>query len=574
MADSFRDALKEIDQSTDYTGMRKAFDVIAPSIAPTIGAISLTPALGPWAGPIVGGIAGEMLNNVVGVTNPSLGNYAAQALVPPVMRGAGNLKRLAPRFGTESRSAESLNQIGLRDLRSMQQEYQPLTPSEQLFARVGNDVIPMPHAKDTAESVLRRIEMQLPSDRPIYGKSKKSAEDVIDLFQPQRRRAETPNEPAIDLGHQPVQSYESGALRDPLLDRLTSAAPGRITRSGEQTIIPPIVDQSLQSSQDIAMGKRPTIRREFPDLPTQRNISDATVFPKEILPPDSSARYPETIAGVLQDYLDQSNKNKFLAEEMKWQPGPGGLPASRFQEAIRTAGERLRAARRGEESVGGSTNVRNYSELFSGYARDLDASPLLRRARDSFKREQVLTDIGDMARPFVKKGVGEAEQVNVNQLMNRLKDDTDELGRFYHQAFDPQERTEILRRLGRVNELPGIAPGTGQATGSSKVNPVIAAMLGAGSLGAAHGGAGEAMGAAAGAYALSGAGRMARDLSIAYNIPAGRALITQLLDRSGGKLTPEVWAGIQAFAASQTANLPANAQIIKTPRQPMLASTE
>jgi len=182
--------------------------------------------------------------------------------------------------------------------------------------------------------------------------------------------------------------------------------------------------------------------------------------------------------------------------------------------------------------------------------------------------------VGDLGRPFVKKGVGETEQVNVNQLMNRLKDETDELGRFFKQAFDDDERKAIITRLGNINALPGIGPGPGQAVGSSKVNPVIAAMLGAGSLGAAHGGAGEAMGAAAGAYALSGAGRMARDLSIAWNIPAGRALIGQLLDRSGGKITPDVWAGIQAFAASQTANLPTNARIIKEPRKPLLASAE
>jgi len=439
MADSFREALREIDQSTDYSGMRKAFDVVAPSIAPTVGAMALTPALGPWAGPVVGGVAGEAINNVIGLTKPSLGGYAVQALVPPAMRGAGNLKRLAPKFGTEAKSAETLNQIGIQDLRALQREYQPLTPSEELFKRVGNELIPMPFAKQSAESILNRIAMQLPSNRALYKKSRDSSQDVVDLFEP---------------------------------------------------------------------------------------------------------------------------------------PGQGGLPATQFQEAIRTAGERVGAARRGEEGVGGTANVRNYSELFGGYARDLDASPLLRRARESFKREAVLQDVGDLGRPFVKKGVGETEQVNVNQLMNRLKDETDELGRFFKQAFDDDERKAIITRLGNINALPGIGPGPGQAVGSSKVNPVIAAMLGAGSLGAAHGGAGEAMGAAAGAYALSGAGRMARDLSIAWNIPAGRALIGQLLDRSGGKITPDVWAGIQAFAASQTANLPTNARIIKEPRKPLLASAE
>lgn len=462
MADSFRDVLKDIDQSTDYSGMRKAFDVVAPSIAPTIGAVAMTPALGPWAGPVVGGVAGEMLNNVVGLTKPSVGNYAAQALVPPAMRGAANLKRLAPTFGTEKRGAATLNEIGKKELTKIQADYQPLTPSDQLFARIGNEVIPMPGARDASDTVLQRIASQLPSDRPLYAKSGETAHDVRDLFKEER-----------------------------------------------------------------------------------------VVTPETALYPEELGRYTVDV-----------------------RQGPGGLPASRFQESIRTVGERLRAARRGEENVGGTANIRNYSTLFGGYAKDLDASPILKRARESFKREATLEDIGETAKIFTPKGHGEKQQINVNRLIDQLRDDTDEIGKFFHQTFSQQERQEILKRLGRVNDLPGLGPGAGQAVGSSKVNPVMAAMLGGGALGYGHGGAGEAMGAAAGAYALSGAGRMARDLSIAYNIPAGRALIGQLLDRSGGKLTPEVWAGIQAFAAAQTASLPTNARIIKEPRKPLLAHAE
>jgi len=244
-----------------------------------------------------------------------------------------------------------------------------------------------------------------------------------------------------------------------------------------------------------------------------------------------------------------------------------GLPAQRFQRSMHTLGERKRAAGRGEEQVGGSSNLRHYKQLYHGMAEDLEKNPTLKEARQAFKREATLEDIGETAKVFTPKGHGEAEQINVNRLMTQLKDDTDDLGRFFQQAFSAEEQKDILARLGKINEIPGLGPGTGQAGGSSKVNPVLAAMLGMGSLGAAHGGTAEALGAAAGTYALSSAGRMARDVSIAWNIPAGRVLIHNLLKRSGGKMTPEVWAGIQAFAASQTANLPHTRAIIKEPRQ-------
>ncbi len=456
MAESLREALKEIDQSTDWVGMQKVGRAVAPSIAPTVGAIAATAILGPWLGPIVGGMAGEAFNNAINLTQPSIYGYAAQALVPPSLRGITNVTKLWPKFGTTSRGAETLQQVGKADIRLMQKQYQPWTSSEELFSRVGNELIPMPHAKEAADKILQRIESELPSDRPLFRHSGESAKEVKSLFKEER-----------------------------------------------------------------------------------------LVKPEDPFYPEDLGRYT-----------------------IEMRPGAGGLQASRFQTAMHTLGERLRAARRGEEHVGGSTNVRNYSQLFGGYARDLDASPILKRARESFKREATLEDIGEAAKVFVKKGVGETEQLSVNRLMNMLKDDNDNLGKFFKQAFDEKERQDILTRLGKINELPGIGPGTGQATGSSRVNPLIAAMMGAGSIGAHEAGVTGALGAAAGTYALSGAGRMARDLSIAWNIPAGRAMIQEMLNKSGGKMTPQITAAIEAFAASQTAQIPRTMDIIKDRHTP------
>lgn len=423
-------AWKEVHQSTDWSGMQKVGRAIAPSILPTAGAAALTPFLGPWAGPVAGGLAGEAANNIIGLTQPSLGGYAVQALVPPALRAGVNAGKLWPKFGTSKRGAETLQEVGKKDLRMIQDQYQPFTPSHDLFNRVGNQPIKMPHTQAESKKVLDRIQQELPVDQPLFKKS------------------------------------------------------------GE-------------------------VAGEYQNIPAT------------------------------------------------------GLPADRFQRSMSTLGQRVRAAGRAEESVGGSTNSANYKRLYGGFAQDLDAvqDPTLKQARAAYKREQTLQDIGDTAKIFTPKGHGEAEQINVNRLMSQLKDNREELGKFFSQAFSADEQKDIIGRLGKINEIPGLGPGTGQAVGSSKVNPLIAAMMGAGSLGAAHGGTAEGLGAAAGMYGLSSAGRMMRDVGLAWNIPAGRALIIQMLDRSGGKITPQVSAAIQAFAASQTANLPKTLDVFKEPRQ-------
>lgn len=447
---------KDIDQSTDWAGMQKFGYALRPSVLPTAGAAALTPLLGPWAGPVVGGVAGEIGNNIMGWTEPSPLGYAVQGLVPPSLRAGSNVKRLfgplrgeGPGFGTSGRSAETLHQIGIHDLKAIGKQYQPPTPSSNLFEQVGSEHVPMPQSKLAADDVLQRIENQSPRDRYLYKHSEDSAKDVGDLFKESR-----------------------------------------------------------------------------------------TIQPESELYPEELGRYTVNV-----------------------RPGAGGLPALKFQDRMRTLGERLRAARRGEENVGGSANVRNYSELFKGYAKDLDESPILQRARESYKRESTLEDIEGAAKVKTLAGHGTDQQIRVNTLMDRLRDQEDELGMFFHQAFTEGEKSAIINRLGKINELPGLGPGVGQATGSSKINPLLAAMGGVFGAGTMHGGVGEGALAAAGAYALSGAGRMARDLSIAWNIPAGRAMIQQMLTRyaPNGVLSPQhreqIRAAIEAFAAAQTANM-------------------
>jgi len=391
--------MQDIMASTDWAGLRRLGLGIAPAIAPTVGAVAASPFMGPMAGAVFGGLAGEGFNNLIGLTQPSVSSYLLQAGVPPALKGLASLKRLGGALG-EKGGAETLNRLASPEIRNILQQYTPPVPSKLLFEKVGNGMIPMPHAREAAQEITARIGRQLPSEQPLYKKSGDSAQDILALFEKRKRGPLTPEEERVIAPYEPSVRYRAEALQDPLADQLAQRQAGVYRATGAPRINPPVVDKSLQSSQEIAMGKIPQVKRFFPDLPTQGQIAGATVFPKQIIPGSSSPGAPEQTAAWLQEYLDQSVPNRIKSEAASWEPGPGGLPATRFQEAMRTAGERVRAANRGEAAVGGSANVGNFKTLYRGYAKDLEAAPTLKDARQAFKRERVLEDIEDLARPF------------------------------------------------------------------------------------------------------------------------------------------------------------------------------
>lgn len=427
MSNAFDAAFKEIDQSTDYEGMksfgRGVASVVGPAILPTVGAVAGTGVLGPVAGPAVGGMLGEGANQLLGVTQPSLGQVALQGAVPGASGLFGAAKRMMGPFAG-AKGAETLNRLAPQEIRLIGHEYQPAMPSKQLFQKIEGSKknIPAPELRAAVKDELQSIGKSTPGFQASYGKLKKQLTGIQDTLQAKG-------------GHIGIPEYQ----------------------------------------------------RLFQDVGA---------------------------------HIEAANRT-------------GGIEKKAYNHVYSALKEVLESAPR----------------RVTGPEADI-----LGRARDASKREHVLDEIAHTATPFIKRGVGEAEQYNANKVLNRLKDEGDMLGKQFRQAFTPQEQSDILKRLTALNKIPAIPAGAGQSFGSGQFwQHTVPSLAAGGGIGYGAGGTlGAATGLAVGA-ALPPAARMARDFSIAWNTAVGRKMIQDAY-RKAGKMTPEVWAAIGSFAASQAAD--------------------
>lgn len=177
--------VKEVMQSTDWSAIRdigrKAGQITAPAIFPTIGAVLGTP-FGP-AGNIAGGLYGVGINQILGITEPGLVEPAAQAIVPGGAKTLGIGKRLLPAFGTEARGAETLHKLATPEIRGVLSKLYPKIPSAQLFKDVeqaGQRTVGIPTAEQAAKDELEKISRALPSAQQDYGKLKGYAQDITE----------------------------------------------------------------------------------------------------------------------------------------------------------------------------------------------------------------------------------------------------------------------------------------------------------------------------------------------------------------------------------------------------------
>ncbi len=191
---SIKEIAQEIDQSTNWAGMRKIGDAIAPAIAPTIGA-GLGSMVSPWLGTIAGGMAGEGVNNLIGLTKPDPISYGVQALMPPGLKSAGGLKRIGTALG-EGQGAETLNRLGAPEIRRVLQQYKPAKPSSVLFEQVDKAKanIPVPETRKTAQEEVKNIGVSMPGFRESYNRLKKQLEGVHDQVK--------------KTGFVPIQTYQ------------------------------------------------------------------------------------------------------------------------------------------------------------------------------------------------------------------------------------------------------------------------------------------------------------------------------------------------------------------------------
>lgn len=176
------------------------------------------------------------------------------------------------------------------------------------------------------------------------------------------------------------------------------------------------------------------------------------------------------------------------------------------------------------------------------------------KARQAFKRERVFTELDDAVdSAFKLVGKGGAErQFNAKEVVKAI-----EGNKFFEQAFSPQEQETVKNLFYTLNEIPALKPGAGVNAGSLRAFTKTLFPMAAGSAAGMQmaGAPGASIGAAAGAL-IPPAVEVANLLKLAYRTETGRALLTDLLAKSQGKLTTQVLSRLSSALVAQMAPEP------------------
>ena len=229
---------------------------------------------------------------------------------------------------------------------------------------------------------------------------------------------------------------------------------------------------------------------------------------------------------------------------------------ARLQRVMNATGELIPSA----EGYGGG----HLKRLFGALSQDLDdaassvnAAATLKEARQLFKREHVLKDIGDeLSKAFTLNRGQEVRQFNANKIVRTLEDSSGTIGKFFKQAFSPAEQKDLVGFFEFLNTIPVLKPGAGAQYGAGKLLARTAASMGmGGGTGFAMSGGNPAMAAAGTAVgaAIPAADDMVRTGIQVWKMPGGKSLLRNVLNNSDGVLTPQVLSAITAFATAQAA---------------------
>ena len=237
-----------------------------------------------------------------------------------------------------------------------------------------------------------------------------------------------------------------------------------------------------------------------------------------------------------------------------------GLSPLRLQRELEGAGHVIKSV----QTKGGSGSGA-IKKTFDAMVKDLDdaarlANPAqpgaraLLAARDAFKKESVLKELGESIESATKalRGQGEMVQFNANAVLKDISKN-----RFYQDALSAMERTEIESLLKMLNKIPALRPGAGAQFGSGRVQEMLLMSAAGGGMGAMTGGGpGAAIGAAVGA-SMPSLLEFGQNVSTALQMKTGRALMKELLTQSKGIATPQVASVIAAYAhAVQAGQVP------------------
>lgn len=239
---------------------------------------------------------------------------------------------------------------------------------------------------------------------------------------------------------------------------------------------------------------------------------------------------------------------------------PTGIPASELQAELNGLGELVKSSRRQ-----GGPGEKSYKQVYSKLMTDLDtaadtanlglpAAQALKAARDTFRREATLDEIGTAVTNAVKTKQGvPTEPFNAAEVIRSLKKNE-----MFVKAFSIDERKEIYDTFKLLNRIPGLSPGAGQSFGSGQFWKKAGTIGTASAIGGGMGGVpGATAGAALGAI-VPPIAETARNLSIAMQTRVGRGLLKTLLTNSDHALTPQGASILAAFATAQMASPTAN----------------
>ena len=236
---------------------------------------------------------------------------------------------------------------------------------------------------------------------------------------------------------------------------------------------------------------------------------------------------------------------------------PGGLKPLALQRELEGAGNVVKSV-----NVKGGTGSGAIKQAFKAMVNDLDdaakmanpgqpAAQTLLAARDAFKRESVVKEIGEAITDATKnlRGQGELVQFNANQVLKDIGKN-----RFYTEALSAQERGEVESLLKLLNKIPALRPGAGSQFGSGRLATMAASATAGGGMGFAAGGPmGGGIGTAVG-MAIPPIVEFGKNVATALQMSTGRALMKELLTQSKGVATPQVASIIAAYARAVEAN--------------------
>lgn len=239
------------------------------------------------------------------------------------------------------------------------------------------------------------------------------------------------------------------------------------------------------------------------------------------------------------------------------QTNPQGLSPTALQRELEGAGNVVK-------SVGarGGTGSGAIKQAFKAMVNDLDdaakmANPglpgaqTLLAARDAFKRESVVKEIGEAITDATKnlRGQGEFVQFNANAVLKSIAKNP-----FYDKAFSATEKGEVESLLKLLNKIPALRPGAGAQFGSGRLATLAASATAGGGMGFAAGGPmGGGIGTAVG-MAIPPIVEFGKNVATALQMSTGRALMKELLTQSKGVATPQVASIIAAYARAVEAN--------------------